>query len=302
MSNQHIGEINFSSQGSMLSAHFRAMANPCSIYFERGDCSDDSFNKIAKTIAEEAWRIEQKYSRYLDNSIVTKINNSQGQIVKIDPETFNLLKLADTLWQESDGKFDISSGVLRTLWNFNNQSSVPAEKIIQELLRHIGWHKISFDQDKIVLPKGMQIDFGGIGKEYATDRCAEIGAQLTPKRLLVNLGGDIAVRGDEKNQQPWQVSIESKKGNGKIWKTFNISSGAIATSGDVYKSFVLNGKRYGHIINAATGYPIENPPRTVTVAAPNCTEAGILTTLAILQGDKAKEFLEQNERPYWLQF
>ncbi len=302
MSNQHIGKISFSSQGSILSAHFKAMANPCSIYFEQEMNPNDSFHDIAKSIAEEAWRIEQKYSRYLETSIVTKINNSQGLAIQIDSETFNLLALADTLWKESKGKFDISSGVLRTLWNFDNQSKTPSNKKIQELLKYIGWKKITFNQEEITLPKGMQIDFGGIGKEYATDRCADIGAQLTSSPLLVNLGGDIAVRGSEKNQQPWQVSIESKNGNGKIWKSLKLSSGAIATSGDVYKSFISNGKRYGHIIDATTGYPIENPPRTVTVTAPNCTEAGILATLAILHGDKAEEFLKQNDRPFWLQF
>ncbi len=302
MNNKNRRKIDFSSQGSLLSAHFRAMANPCSIYIEHGDAPDGWFNKIANTIAQEAWRIEEKYSRYLDNSVVTHINNSQGQAVEIDSETFNLLTLSDTLWQESNGKFDISSGVLRTLWNFDNQSSVPNKTIIQELLKYIGWNKVSFDQEKIILPKGMQIDFGGIGKEYATDRCADIGAQLTTNRLLVNLGGDIAVRGKEQSQQPWKISIESKNGNGEIWKNLDITSGAIATSGDVYKSFVLNGKRYGHIIDATTGYPVENSPRTVTVAAPNCTEAGILATLAILHGNKAESFLENNERPFWLQF
>jgi len=302
MTNQHIGKISFSLQGSMLSAHFRAMANPCSIYLECGDSPDDSFKKIATLIAQEAWRIEQKYSRYLNNSVITKINTSLGQKVNIDAETYNLLTLSDTLWRESKGKFDISSGVLRSLWNFDNQKQLPNKETVQELLKYIGWGKVNFDQSKIILPKGMQIDFGGIGKEYATDRCADIGAQLSPKRLLVNLGGDIAARGDKNRQNPWLVSIESKNGNGAIWKKLKISSGAIATSGDVYKSFIINGKRYGHIIDATTGYPIENPPRTVTVAAPNCTEAGILTTLAILHSDKAEDFLKQNKRPYWLQF
>ena len=302
MSSEHIGQISFSKDGSILSAQFKAMANPCSIYYEQGDNAPEDFYPIAQKIAEEAWRIEQKYSRYIKDSILSKINNSKNSAVTVDPETFHLLTLSDTLWRESGGKFDISSGILRKLWMFNQQSELPSKSSIQKILDYIGWDKVTFNQDEITLPEGMEIDFGGIGKEYATDRCADIGAQLSPNRLLVNLGGDIAVRGKEDTQSSWQISIESKEGNGKIWKTFCINSGAVATSGDVYKSFIVNGKRYGHIINALTGYPIEHAPRTVTVAAPNCTEAGILSTLAILQGDECEAFLKEVGRPYWLQF
>ena len=302
MSTQHIGDLSFSTQGEIFTAQFRAMANPCSIYIEQGVEPVALLQDIAYKIAQEAWRIEQKYSRYLNTSVLSQINSHSGETVDIDLETFNLLTLSDTLWRESGGKFDISSGVLRKLWTFEEQSKIPSKDSIQKILAHIGWHKVRFNQNGITLAEGMQIDFGGIGKEYATDRCADIGAQSTSNRLLVNLGGDIAVRGKTRTDKPWQISIESKQGYGKIWKTIEIHSGAVATSGDVYKSFILKGKRYGHIINAITGYPIEDAPRTVTVAAPNCTEAGILTTLAILQGKDAEAFLEETGRPYWLQF
>jgi len=293
--------LNFSVNNNIFCAKFVAMANPCSIFIEQGNTSTETLQKIAYSIAAEAWRIEQKYSRYLNTSVIYKINNNQGDAVLIDNETFSLLTLADTLWRESAGKFDISSGIFRKIWTFNQQKKIPTKKEINQVLKYIGWEKVDFDQQKIILPKGMQIDFGGIGKEYATDRCASLATQLTDQSILINLGGDIAIQNHQNQSAPWKISIESKEGKGKIWKQFNLSKGAVATSGDVYKSFTLDGKRYGHIINALTGYPIEFAPRTVTVIAPNCSEAGILTTLSILEGKGAEYFLQTTGRAYWIQ-
>jgi thiamine biosynthesis lipoprotein len=155
-----------------------------------------------------------------------------------------------------------------------------------------------YDRQCIILPQGMQIDFGGIGKEYAADLCAALSPDALGHSVLVNLGGDVVAKGARVDHTPWKIGIETKEGGGNVWKKIPLSQGAIATSGDVYKSIIRNGKRYGHIINALTGFPVTHSPRTVTIAAPNCTEAGMLSTLAILQGENAEIFLEEKERPY----
>ncbi|MFY0665535.1 MAG: FAD:protein FMN transferase [Natronospirillum sp.] len=80
----------------------------------------------------------------------------------------------------------------------------------------------------------------------------------------------------------------------------SLHAGALATSGDTRRFFMHQGKRYGHILNPLTGYPVMGSPRSVTVAAPTCTEAGILSTLAMLQGVQAGDFLREQEVPHWI--
>ena len=299
MAGEHIGKIRFEIQGSVVIGHFSAMANPCSIFIEHQD--RESVQKAIYRMAQEVWRIEQKYSRYLSDSTLDNINHANGEPVLIDEETYHLLQLSDVLWQESRGKFDISSGIFRTLWHFNQQQSIPTQQQVDEILAFVGWEKIEYDQQHITLPQGMQIDFGGIGKEYAADLCAALAPASLGQSVLVNLGGDVVAKGARADHTPWKIGIETKQGGGKVWKEIPLAKGAIATSGDVYKSIRYNGTRYGHIINALTGFPVTNSPRTVTIAAPNCTEAGMLSTLAILQGENAETFLQQKDRPYWVQ-
>lgn len=296
---EHLRKITFETQGAVVIGHFWAMANPCDIFIEHKD--KKSVQQAIRLMANEVWRIEQKYSRYLEGSTLDHINKAGGNAIAIDNETYHLLQLAEVLWQESSGQFDITSGIFRKLWTFDQQQALPTQQQLDELLTHVGWQHLKYDQQHITLPQGMQIDFGGIGKEYAADLCAALSPKALGHSILVNLGGDVVAKGARVDNTPWKIGIETKAGGGKVWKQIPLSQGAIATSGDVYKSILHNGKRYGHIINALTGFPVTHSPRTVTVAAPNCTEAGMLSTLAILQGENAETFLQEKERPYWVQ-
>jgi len=302
MAGEHLGKINFETKGSMIMGHFHAMANPCLIIIEHQSINKkiDLIKKSMFQMAAEVWRIEQKYSRYLENSALSKINNANGAKVPIDPETYQLLNVADILWQESNGMFDISSGVFRKIWTFDNQQNIPSQTEIDSVLEYVGWDRIKLDKESLQLEQNMQIDFGGIGKEYAADRCASLAPESLGKSVLVNLGGDVVAKGPRNNLLNWDVGIESKSGR-KVWKNVPLGSGAIATSGDVYKSITYKGKRYSHIINALTGYPTLEAPSTISVAAPNCVEAGMLSTLAMLQGENAENFLEDSGRPHWIQ-
>lgn len=304
MSNDHIGKINFETKGSMIMGHFRAMANPCLIIIEHENSSKGNTKLIKQNIhqmADEVWRIEQKFSRYLVTSALSKINDANGEEVSIDQETYQLLNVADVLWQESQGMFDISSGVFRKIWKFKDQQAIPTQTEIDKVLTHVGWKRINFNHQIVQLEQGMQIDFGGLGKEYAADRCAAMANETLGNSILVNLGGDVVAKGPRINNKPWDVGIETKDGVGKVWKNVPLANGAIATSGDVYKSIVYNGKRYSHIINALTGYPTLDAPSTISVIAPNCTEAGMLSTVAMLKGIDAETFLEEQGRPNWVQ-
>lgn len=284
---------------------FNAMASPCEVIIQSSDKQLSA--ELGNIIATEVWRIEDKFSRYNQHSACGVINNNAGHSVSIDEETYLLLNFAEQCYQLSDGLFDISSGVLRKTWSFQgnegNNDNFPSEVQVKQNLTHVGWRKIKFDQKKITLVKGMEIDFGGIGKEYAVDRAIILAKQLTNSPVLVNLGGDLAVTCARLHNKPWQVAIEhpdTKSDHNKLADMIvSLKSGALATSGDARRFLIKDGKRYSHILNAKTGWPIKEAPRSITVVAPQCIQAGILATLALLQGSHAEQFLVDQDIKFW---
>jgi len=118
---------------------------------------------------------------------------------------------------------------------------------------------------------------------------------------LINFGGDVVVRNPRANGQPWRVGIESHARAGAAERVVQLSSGALATSGDSRRFVFHDGQRYSHILDARTGWPVRNAPHSITVAADTCTQAGTITTLAMLKGRDAEELLKASGAQYWLQ-
>jgi thiamine biosynthesis lipoprotein len=270
-------------------AHFEAMAGPCEVHV----CVDSrsEARALASLVVDEAIRIERKYSRYRDDSITHEINSSNGQSVKIDSETERLLRFAAQCFEISEGSFDITSGVLRRAWRFDGQKAEPDEGLIRKLLQKVGWNRVVLGSHFVQLEPGMEIDFGGIGKEYAVDRSIEILAENTSSAFLVNFGGDIRVLSPKSKPRTWSIGIENPDSENSPVGQIELSNGAVATSGDLRRFCLYGGKRLCHILDATTGWPVQNAPRSVTVVCSNCLEAGFVATLAMLHGPKAEDFL-----------
>ncbi len=276
---------------------FHAMGSPCELLIDTDD--EALANALLQRVAAEAWRIEDKFSRYRPGNIVARINESDGQAVTVDDETANLLDFAVTLYELSEHRFDITSGALRKVWVFDGSDRIPTADRIAQVLVAIGWRRVSWARPRIRMQRGMQIDLGGIGKEYAVDRAAGLVTQLTSRPCLINFGGDLVVTGEVRQPAGWQVGIEAPCREGSVQKLISLRSGALATSGDSRRFLLKNGVRYSHILNPLTGWPVENAPESVTVAADTCTQAGMLTTLAMLNGANAEAFLEAQKVQYW---
>ena len=280
---------------------FFAMASPCEVLIE---CDDEYLAKhIGDIVANEAWRIQDKYSRYDANSVCALLNKQAGHVCDIDQETYDLLAFADKCYQMSDGLFDITSGVLRKAWQFDGSDNVPLASDIAKLMPLMGWQHVELSHNSIKsqfrMAQGMEIDLGGLGKEYAVDRALQLAMLACDCPMLINFGGDLAVSKVKTNQQAWQVGIEHPSFSADKTVIVSIKSGAIATSGDANRFLLKNGQRYSHILNVKTGWPVENPPNAITVAAPQCIQAGFLATLALLQGVNAEQFLAQQEIKHW---
>jgi thiamine biosynthesis lipoprotein len=262
---------------------FKAMGCPCAV--ELHGRSRPRIEAVARAALDEVARIERKYSRYRDDSLTTRINRSAGDPdgVIVDEETAALLDYADTAHRESGGLFDITSGILRRAWDFRSDR-LPSEAAIGDLLPRIGWEKVRWERPRLVLPlEGMEVDFGGYGKEYAADRAAELCRSRGARHGLVDLGGDLAVVGARPDGGPWRVGVRHPRAAGAAIATVPLTAGGIASSGDYERFMVVDGVRYGHVLDPRTGWPVKGLA-SVTVTASHCLLAGTATTVAMLKG------------------
>lgn len=281
-----------------LAADFNAMASPCEVLFDNKD--QLLVQGLAEAARAEALRIEVAFSRYRQDNEVYAINHSGGQPFKVSEELAALLSFADEAFRLSDGLFDITSGVLRRFWRFDGSDTVPSRKAVKTALSLIGWDKVKWNGQEITLLDGMEIDLGGIGKEYAVDRAASIIKARTPELgALINFGGDLYATRPPARQAAWRVGVESLGGGAAA--AISLKQGGLATSGDARRYIERDGVRYPHVLNPRTGWPVMRAPRSITVAAPNCLQAGFLATLAMLRGHEAEAFLTAQSIKSWVQ-
>jgi len=271
---------------------FRAMGSACEIVLAGVD------KKESKTLAalamKDVARIERKYSRYQPESVISKINAQAGLGWTVcDEETSALLDYADAVYRSSGGLFDVTSGVLRKAWDFD-RAEVPSQKMLFELLKLVGWVHVEREGSVVRLPEvGMQLDFGGIGKEYAADAASELLNEQGVRHGYVNLGGDLRIIGPKPSGEPWTIGIRDPRKPGSMIASIPVSSDAIATSGDYERFFELAGQRYCHIINPKTGWPVSFW-RSVTVLAPLATTAGSCATIAMLLEKQGVTYLKKS--------
>ncbi|SQH76837.1 FAD:protein FMN transferase [Shewanella benthica] len=273
-------------------ASFNAMASRCEVLIRTADREQAYI--MAYQVLQETRRIEQKYSRFNNSSLLSRLNATAGDWQNIDVETSALLVFSKQCFDLSDGMFDITAGPILKLWTFGPDANVPPSASIQRALKYVGFDKLIIEASRLHLPRGMSLDFGGIAKEYACDRAASLLTLDYPHiPALVNLGGDIACASIV--DKPWQVGIEDPSELDNATRTISLTGGGLATSGHTRRYLLDGGKRYGHILNLNTGYPVERAPLSVTVIAANCLLAGMLSTIAMLKGANAQDFMASQD-------
>jgi len=282
---------------ALLRVPFRAMASENEVQL---DADAQLGRRAAAAAIVDVQRIEAKYSRYREDSLTTRVNRAAGgTAVAIDAETAALIAYADRCHAQSGGLFDITSGVLRRAWDFRRQPpALPDDAALAEALALIGWSDVEWDERTIRLPRaGMEIDFGGIGKEYAADRMATILVEHGIAHGLVNLGGDVRAVGTQANGAPWRVGIKHPRQDGKTIASVELVDGAVATSGDYERFFELDGRRYCHILDPRSGMPVAHW-QSISVVAPLCIVAGSCSTIAMLMEDAGEDFLARQGLSY----
>jgi FAD:protein FMN transferase len=269
---------------------FAAMGSRCEVRLDAPD--EAQARRLAQFAIDEVLRIEAKYSRYRPDSIVSQVNAAAGQSwVAHDAETAALFDYARTLFDASGGLFDITSGVLRRAWDFS-KGVVPAAADLQAVLARVGWGKVQRSGNSIFLPQpGMEIDFGGFGKEYAADRAAGCLVAQGVRHGYVNLGGDMRFLGPQPDGRPWMIGIQDPRHDDGTIASLPVAGGALATSGDYERFFESGGRRHCHILDPGSGEPVTYW-RSVSVHAPLAIAAGSYATIAMLKQADALEFLD----------
>lgn len=283
----------------LFSFPFAAMGTDCVLHLygdrRRAEAAADA-------AMAEVFRIEARYSRYRDDSLLSRINGAAriGGAIEVDEETAALLDYAFAGHRRSDGLFDISSGILRRAWDFSSPR-LPAQAEIEALLPLVGLGKIEWTRPRLAFPvPGMELDFGGIGKEYAVDRVAEVCQAAGIASGLVDLGGDIRAIGPHPGGEPWLVNIRDPRAPDRALATLRVARGAVASSGDYERYFEIDGRRYCHILDPRTGWPASGLA-SVSVMADQCLVAGTLTTVAMLKGADGPAWLDRMDlRHLWV--
>jgi len=264
---------------------FQAMGTWCQVQFVAPSTTAGDYfvQKAVRWVAE----FETRYSRFLPDSLLTSINLAAGRAwVEIDEETERLLSLCHELHFLTRGAFDPSALPLLKLWNWKaNPPRIPLESEIRAALELTGWRKVQRKPGAVFLPQpGMSLDLGGIGKEYAVDRVIQLAQEHGLCAALVDFGQDLRVHGLPPDKPAWHIGLEDPTQPGQCWAGLAIRDRAVATSGDYLRNFMCAGRRYGHILDPRTGYPVDNGCLAVSVVASTCTIAGALSTTAFILG------------------
>lgn len=272
---------------ALYTTRFVLMGGPALVRFvdNRGR---ERAERLARAAEGEAHRIEAKFSRYREDSVISRINRNAGHApLAIDGETERLLRSALDLARLTEGRFDPTVGILRRAWNFKT-GRVPSEEELARLLPLVDVAAVVLRPGTVLLERpGMEIDLGGVGKEYAVDRVAGLLREAGVESAIVNFSGDVRTLGRRGDARPWSIGVVDPRVRDRC--RFAIRAGGsagVATSGDYERAFLKDGVRYHHLLDARTGHPARGVA-SASVIAPTAFAAGFLATAAFLLGPEA---------------
>ncbi len=227
---------------------------------------------------------ETMFSRTIEDSEVSQINNSNGNEITISDNTAQLIKMALEFSESSDGKFDITTAPLSDLWDFKNRTEPPNPNDITKTLSHINYKNIIQNGNTIkILDPLCNIDLGGIAKGFIADKIKEFLIDNGVKKAVIDFGGNIVLicPSDELMSIGIQKPFEK---TGKIFGIITTSQNSIVTSGSYQRYFEYSGEIYHHILDTKTGYPVKNDIYSVTVCGPSSAVCDALSTTIFCLG------------------
>jgi thiamine biosynthesis lipoprotein len=241
-----------------------------------------------ESAVEEIKRIENLISSWKPTSETSLINTNAGiRPMKISVELFNLIERSIKVSKLTKGAFDISFASINHIWTFDGREmKMPDSAFVRESIKTIDFNKIILNREKrtvLLKEEGMKIGFGALGKGYAANRAKLIMQEYDIENGLINAGGDLIAWGNQDNGDPWTIGIADPTKENEFIAWLNVSNMSVVTSGNYEKFVIIDGKRYGHIINPKTGYPVEGI-KSVTLLFPDAELSDALATSVFVMG------------------
>ena len=248
--------------------------------------------------------INQSMSTYMKESEISRFNKFQNPDEKffISDDFFQVMKVADTIYRLTEGAWDGTVKPLVDLWGFGNtgeKKQIPTLDEIDRRLLDIGFDKIEISDKKYLVKKkaSISLDLSSIAKGYAVDAIARLIQKKGIKDFLVEIGGEVYASGKKKNGSHWRIGINNPRKNAsldQVYKIVKLSDRAMATSGDYRNFFEIDGRRYAHVLNPKSGYPVENGVVSVSILAATCAFAdGLATAVVVLGREKGIQLINR---------
>ncbi|GLG89962.1 FAD:protein FMN transferase [Sellimonas catena] len=258
-----------------------------------GDNAGEALEKAEK----EIHTLESEWSVTDENSEIYAVNHSNGNVVTLSEDTAGVVSFALEMAKETDGALEPTIYPVLTAWGFTtDENRIPGNEEIQSLLSRVGYEKVELNGQKIHLPEGMELDLGAVGKGYAGDLTAEIVKESGVTSALLNIGGNVQTVGSRPDGNDWRLAIRSPYGDGEVG-VLEVSDCAVVTSGNYERYFTgEDGKRYGHILDPKTGYPVDNGLASVTIVTEEGKTGDALSTSMFVKGPEgAQEYWKSHE-------
>ncbi len=268
---------------------------------------EEEVKKAVLSAFAEMKRIERLTDRFaqegtgeVEFSDVYRINQAAGkQPVKVSEDVYEMIEVAKSYYELTDGLFDITIGPVMDLWGFGNEEKhIPLDAELQEKMILVNSNKIILNESEktvFLQEDGMKIDLGAIAKGYATEKAASVLVETGIEHAIINAGGNIDVIGKKYDGQAWRIGIQDPRNSKNLVGVLSLIDEAAVTSGDYQRYFEENGIRYHHILSPKTGKPSRNT-MSITVITKNSAKADVLSTVLFVMGSqKGLELVEQLE-------
>ena len=243
--------------------------------------------EVLEDCVQRIQHYESLFSRTRAGSDIYRLNTAGGAWVTVDAETRALMQQALDICRESGGKFDITVAPITSLWNFSSESPVvPDKAALAEAVTHVGYDKLEIDGDRVRLTDpAAGVDLGGVAKGYIADRLREYLVSQKVSGALIDLGGNVLAVGD-KQGEAFRVGIRDPQDSAALAATVAVRDRSVVTSGSYERGFTQDGVYYHHILDPASGYPVNNGLAAVTILSEQSVVGDMLSTTCFVLGEE----------------
>lgn len=248
-------------------------------------CEDKA---VLEDALKECDRLEQLLSKTIEGSDVWRINHAEGQPVEVDPVTAEVIRTALAISEISEGAFDITIAPASALWDFKEETpALPDAEALAEAASRVNWRALQLEGNTVTLPAGMMIDLGGIAKGYIGDAVRAYLENRGITSAVLAFGGNIVTIGTKPDGKPWKIGVQDIDGPAmESMLVLQMGGGSAVTSGNYERGFELDGVLYHHILEPATGWPVQNSLASVTILGDSSAMGDGLSTAAFVLGEE----------------